>query len=68
MVICGATLYMILGGLSLDSASQEQLRLRELALTAQLEALRSQLNHHFCSIRSTSSRRRPPYSPNAPRN
>jgi sensor histidine kinase YesM len=47
IVICGATLYMILGGLSLDSASQEQLRLRELALTAQLEALRSQLNHHF---------------------
>ncbi|HYL57856.1 MAG TPA: histidine kinase, partial [Candidatus Acidoferrales bacterium] len=47
IVILGATLYMILGGLSLDSASQEQSRLRELALTAQLEALRSQLNHHF---------------------
>ncbi len=47
IVICGATLYMILGGLALDGASQEQRRLRELALTAQLEALRSQLNHHF---------------------
>ncbi len=47
VVIAGATLYMILGGLALDSASQEQRRLRELALTAQLEALRSQLNHHF---------------------
>ena len=49
VVIAGATLYMILGGLALDSASQEQRRLRELALTAQLEALRSQLNHHFLS-------------------
>src|SRR5487761_718726 len=47
VVIAGATLYMILGGLALDSASQEQRRLRELALTAQLEALRNQLNHHF---------------------
>jgi two-component sensor histidine kinase len=47
VVICGATLYMILGGLSLGSASQEHLRLRELALRSQLEALRSQLNHHF---------------------
>ncbi|MGB6553007.1 MAG: histidine kinase [Candidatus Binataceae bacterium] len=47
VVIAGATLYLILGGLALDSASQEQRRLRELALTAQLEALRSQLNHHF---------------------
>ncbi|MGH7778804.1 MAG: histidine kinase [Candidatus Binataceae bacterium] len=47
VVIVGATLYMILGGLALDSASQEQRRLRELALTAQLDALRSQLNHHF---------------------
>ncbi len=47
VVIGGATLYMILGGLSLGSASQEHLRLRELALRGQLEALRSQLNHHF---------------------
>lgn len=47
VVICGATLYMILGGLSLGSASNEYLRLRELALRGQLEALRSQLNHHF---------------------
>jgi len=47
VVICGATLYMILGGLSLGSASNEYLRLRELALKGQLEALRSQLNHHF---------------------
>jgi two-component sensor histidine kinase len=47
VVICGATLYMILGGLSLGSASNEHLRLRELALLGQLEALRSQLNHHF---------------------
>ena len=47
VVICGATLYMILGGLSLGSASNEHLRLRELALRGQLEALRSQLNHHF---------------------
>jgi two-component sensor histidine kinase len=47
LVISGATLYMILGGLSLGRASQEHLRLRELALRAQLEALRSQLNHHF---------------------
>jgi two-component sensor histidine kinase len=47
VVIGGATLYMILGGLSLGSASQEHLRLRELALRGQLEALRNQLNHHF---------------------
>jgi signal transduction histidine kinase len=47
VVIGGATLYMILGGLSLSSASDEHLRLRELALRGQLEALRSQLNHHF---------------------
>ena len=47
VVICGATLYMILGGLSLGGASNEHLRLRELALRGQLEALRSQLNHHF---------------------
>jgi len=47
VVICGATLYMILGGLSLGSASNEHLQLRELALRGQLEALRSQLNHHF---------------------
>ena len=46
-VICGATLYMILGGLSLGRASQEHSRLREMALLGQLEALRSQLNHHF---------------------
>jgi two-component sensor histidine kinase len=46
-VVGGATLYMILGGLSLGSAGQEHLRLRELALRGQLEALRSQLNHHF---------------------
>jgi signal transduction histidine kinase len=47
MVVGGATLYMILGGLSLGSASREHSRLRELALRGQLEALRSQLNHHF---------------------
>jgi two-component sensor histidine kinase len=47
LVIGGSTLYMILGGLSLGRASQEHLRLRETALVAQLEALRSQLNHHF---------------------
>lgn len=47
VVVGGATLYMILGGLSLGSASREHLRLRELALRGQLEALRSQLNHHF---------------------
>jgi two-component sensor histidine kinase len=47
MVICGATLYMILGGLALGRASQEHSRLREMALLGQLEALRSQLNHHF---------------------
>ena len=47
LVIGGATLYMILGGLSLGRASQEHSRLREMALVGQLEALRSQLNHHF---------------------
>ena len=47
VVIAGATLYMILGGIALDGTSREHRRLRELALTAQLEALRSQLNHHF---------------------
>jgi len=47
VVISGATLYMILGGLSLGRASQEHSRLREMALLGQLEALRSQLNHHF---------------------
>jgi sensor histidine kinase YesM len=47
VVIGGATLYMILGVLSLGSARQEHLRFRELALRGQLEALRSQLNHHF---------------------
>ncbi|HVN29234.1 MAG TPA: histidine kinase, partial [Candidatus Binataceae bacterium] len=47
VVVAGATLYMILGGLSLGSAGREHSRLRELALRGQLEALRSQLNHHF---------------------
>lgn len=47
VVVCGATLCMILGGLALHSASQEQHQLREMALSAELEALRSQLNHHF---------------------
>ena len=47
IIVCGATLCLILGGLALHSASQEQHQLRELALSAQLEALRSQLNHHF---------------------
>ncbi len=47
IVIGGATLYMVLGGLSLGRASQEHSRLREMALLGQLEALRSQLNHHF---------------------
>ncbi len=47
VIIGGATLYMILGGLSLGRASQEHLRLREAVLRGQLEALRSQLNHHF---------------------
>jgi hypothetical protein len=47
VVICGATLYMLLGGLALGSAREEHQRLHETALRGHLEALRSQLNHHF---------------------
>ena len=44
LVVGGATLYMILGGLSLGRASQEHSRLREMALVGQLEA---------CAVSST---------------
>jgi len=47
VIVCGATLYMLLGGLVIGSAHSAHQRLRETALKGHLEALRSQLNHHF---------------------
>ena len=47
VIICGATLYMLLGALVIGRAQKEHEWLRELALKGHLEALRSQLNHHF---------------------
>src|SRR5579862_3830006 len=47
VIVCGATLYMLLGGLVIGSARDEHQQLRDAALKDHLEALRSQLNHHF---------------------